>query len=131
MRRRLPFLSLLCAWLLATGSQWDLVQTFAWGKMIVTYAQTMPLTDAVRLTFTPNNLCGLCEAVSEAQQQQTDAALPGDPAGKLAKIPLVFQASSIFVASAPAMQGLSSDALLEMQGIPRAAPPVPPPRGQA
>ena len=131
MRRRLPLLSLLCAWLLATGSQWDLVQTFAWGKMIATYAQTMPLKEAVRLTFTPNNMCGLCEVVSEAQQQQSDATLPGEPAGQLAKIPLVFQASAVFVSSAPTVQGLSPDALLEMQSVARAAPPVPPPRGQA
>ena len=131
MRRRLSLISLLCAWLLATGSQWDLVQTFAWGKMIVTYAETMPLTDAVRLTFTPDNMCGVCEAVSEAKQQQADDTLPGEPAGKLVKIPLVFQASPNFVASAPAVLGLSPAALLEMQGVARAAPPVPPPRGQA
>ena len=131
MRRRLSLISLLCAWLLATGSQWDLVQTFAWGKMIVTYAETMPLTDAVRLTFTPDNMCGVCEAVSEAKQQQADDTLPGEPSGKLVKIPLVFQASSDFVASAPAVLGLSPAALLEMQGVARAAPPVPPPRGQA
>ncbi len=129
MRRRLSLVSLLCAWLLATGSQWDVVQTFAWGKMIVTYAQTMPLADAVRLTFTAGNECGVCEIVNEARQQQSDATLPGEPSGKLAKIPLVFQASSVFVASAPAVLGLSPDVLLEMQGVARAAPPVPPPRG--
>lgn len=131
MRRRLSIISLLFAWLLATGSQWDVVQTFAWGKMIVTYAQSMRVTEAVRLTFTPGNMCSLCHAVSEAKQQQTDDALPGDPAGKLAKIPLVFQASSVFVSSAPTVQGVSPDEFLEMQGVARAAPPVPPPRGQA
>jgi hypothetical protein len=131
MRRRLSILSLLFAWLLATGSQWDLVQTFAWGKMIVSYARTMPLTEAVRLTFTPGNMCGLCSAVSEAKQQQKDDALPGEPSGKLVKIPLVFQAASVFVATAPTVQGLSPDELLEMQSVARAAPPVPPPRGRA
>jgi len=128
MRRRLSIISLLFAWLLATGSQWDLVQTFAWGKMIVTYSQSMPLTEAVRLTFTPDNMCGICEAVSEAKQQQSDATLPGESSGKSGKIPLVFQASSVFVSSTPAVQGVSPDELLEMKGVARAAPPVPPPR---
>ena len=131
MRRRLFLVSLLCAWLLATGSQWDLVQTFAWGKMIASYSRTMPLTDAVRLTFTAGNECNVCTFVNEAKHRQADAPLPGDPAGKLAKIPLVFQASSVFVATAPTVLGLSHDVLLEMQGVARAAPPVPPPRGQA
>ena len=47
MRRKFSLVLTLAAWLLATGSQWDLAQTFAWGRMIVTYSQTMSVAQAV------------------------------------------------------------------------------------
>lgn len=85
MRSRLATIIALCAWLLATGSHWDLVQTFAWGRMIATYAQTMPLARAVQLTFTADNLCGVCEVVSDAKQDPAAAhSAPMNPAeGKI------------------------------------------------
>ena len=63
MFRRLQLIAVLLAWLLATGSQWDGAQVFAWGKMVATYSRTMPLTAAVRLTFTPGNECDVCVVV--------------------------------------------------------------------
>ncbi len=62
MRRRLSLLTLLTAWLLATGSQWDMVQTLGWGRMIVRYSQTMTLAQAVRLTFTPTTCAASAKA---------------------------------------------------------------------
>jgi hypothetical protein len=89
VRRKIQLTLVLLAWLLATGSHWDLVQTFAWGRMIATYSQSMPIGQAIRLTFTPDNMCGVCEAVSEAKHQDS-TTLPGE--GKaLGKIILVFQ----------------------------------------
>lgn len=125
MRRKLSLITMLVAWLLATGSHWDLVQTFAWGRMLANYSQTMPLAQAVKLTFTPDNLCGLCESVSEAKQQQ-DAALPSDGTG-FGKIPLVCQ-------PVPSLIGVSSSgetwALCDLAptGRERHPPPVPPPQ---
>lgn len=66
MRQKASLILTLAAWLLATGSHWDLVQTFAWGKMFATYAQSMSYADAARLTFTTDNFCGICEIVQEA-----------------------------------------------------------------
>jgi hypothetical protein len=84
MRRRLQLCTLLFAWLLTTGSQWDAVQAFGWGRMIVTYAQSMPLAQAIELTFTADNLCGVCEAVSEAKQQEGGlTASKGKLSGKI------------------------------------------------
>ncbi|MCC5023765.1 MAG: hypothetical protein J6386_13725 [Candidatus Synoicihabitans palmerolidicus] len=77
MRRRFALILSLVAWLFATGCHWDLVQTFAWGKRFATYAQSMSYADAARLTFTPDNLCNVCELVQDARQQ-TDAE--GQPA---------------------------------------------------
>jgi hypothetical protein len=89
MRRKLQLTVVLLAWLLATGSHWDLVQTFGWGRMIATYSKTMPLSQAIRLTFTSDNMCGVCEAVSEAKQHD-NKTLPSE--GKtFGKIFMVFQ----------------------------------------
>jgi len=125
MRRRLSLILTLAAWLLATGSHWDLVQTFAWGRMIASYSQTVPLAQAIRLTFTPENMCGVCTVVATAKQQQTDDAIPG---GKLdGKVLLVFAPVPAPVVAAPAF----SSSIFDRSAVPlpeRAAPPVPPPR---
>ncbi len=131
MRHKLSLVLTLCAWLLATGSHWDVVQTFAWGRMIATYSQTMSLTQAVEKTFSAGATCGVCAVVATAKSQ--DSAHPTSPAaGKsLEKIHLVF-------APAPAAPLLLSSASfswsLSDQSVPvtcRAAPPVPPPRALA
>jgi len=126
MRRKLSLITLLTAWLLATGSHWDLVQTFAWGRMIATYSQSMSLAQAVKLTFTPDNLCGVCESVSEAKQQQQNTALPSD-AKATGKILMAYQAPLVFVADLPEsgkwMNGEPSPLMRD-----RSPPPVPPPR---
>ena len=127
MLRRSALILTLVAWLLATGSQWDLVQTFAWGRMIATHSRTMSLQLAVEKTF-DGEMCRICLAVQEAKDQQ-DAGNAKSPASKLpGKIiltsapnalvflsPASFHAGVIFDESAP----LSAD---------RFAPPSPPPR---
>jgi hypothetical protein len=127
MLRRLQLSAILLACLLATGSQWDGVQVFAWGRMVAGYAHTMPLADAVRLTFTPGNECDICTAVGAAKQQQQDA--PAMPAAKWpAKIILVFQPASAVVVAAPELCAWSPCDRLTALGASRASPPVPPPR---
>ena len=125
MRRRLSLLTLLTAWLLATGSQWDVVQALGWGRMIVRYAQTMPLARAVELTFTPDNLCDLCESVSQAKRTPV-AALPLDP-DSLGKLILVIHPPTSVYAPLPVVGKLPPDSPA-LQGQGRAQPPVPPPR---
>ncbi len=82
MRHRFYLLLTLTAWLFATGSHWDLVQTFAWGRMIAKYAERMPIADAVATTFSPQTMCPLCHAVAEAKQQQSN-----DPTAPVLKSP--------------------------------------------
>ena len=127
MRRRLSLITMLTAWLLATGSHWDLLQTFAWGRMIATYSQSMSLTQAVKLTFTPDNVCGLCQSVSEAKQQMApDTALPSE-AKSFGKILLIFQPVAVFVP-----RGSVTAAWGWNHAVPgcrdRSPPPLPPPR---
>ena len=126
MRRRLSLLLTLTAWLLATGSHWDLVQTFAWGRMFAENARTMPLLEAAQRTFRPEARCNLCAAVTEAKQQEENS--PTIPGGKLdVKIILAFEPAPSPVVAAPDFSPWSlSDPLVH--SVSRAAPPLPPPR---
>jgi len=99
--RRFFTLTVLFAWLLASGAQWDLLQGFAWGRMIATYSRTMPLGEAVRLTFTPENVCDVCVFVAEAKTRSDDRSggpgqTPADAVAK-AKAPLAPAPEHAFV----------------------------------
>ncbi len=127
MPRRLQLFAVLFAWLLATGSQWDAAQVFAWGKMVADYSRTMPVLDAMRLTFTPGNECDICTAVGAAKQQQQDG--PAAPAAKWpAKILLVFQPAPMLVFAVPELSPWTHLDRITVLGASRASPPVPPPR---
>ncbi len=128
MRRQVSLILTLTAWLLATGSHWDLVQTFGWGRMIVTYSHSMSLRQAVEKTFAGDTLCGVCEVVQGAKQQQdaAGAKIPGTKAPE--KIFFVSTPGVLVYASpAPSCAGLvpAVSALLSAE---RTAPPLPPPR---
>jgi hypothetical protein len=76
MSRRLAILSLLCAWLCASGAMLDLAQVFAWGRMFAGYARCESLAAAAKETFDPGKPCEICRAVSMAR----DAAAKHAPA---------------------------------------------------
>ncbi|HTQ30022.1 MAG TPA: hypothetical protein VMI53_02330 [Opitutaceae bacterium] len=129
MRRKIQLICLLSAWLLATGSQWDMVQVFAWGRMFAGYAREMPLTAALGQTFKPDNMCPICRAVKAAKQQQ-DESPAASYKDELGKILLVFEPVPQIVVAHPSFSSWSpSDQILT--GALRAAPPVPPPRDPA
>jgi hypothetical protein len=128
MRRRLSLILTLTAWLLATGGQWDVVQAFGWGRMIVTYSQSMPLLRAVEQTFRGDTLCGVCVAVQSAKEQQP-------PAG--AKAATTPAPEKIFLANAARVRVFASAVFTCTGTVPdlpaptsaeRSAPPGPPPR---
>lgn len=128
MRRQLSLILTLAAWLMATGSHWDLVQTFGWGRMIATYSQSMSFTQAVKKTFSAGTTCGVCDAVTTAKQQDADASVPTAPGKFFGKIHLVFAPDStpaqliltVFFQWSPYDQTVPTAT--------RAAPPLPPPR---
>ena len=76
MSRRLAILSLLCAWLCASGAMLDLAQVFAWGRMFAGYARSESLAAAAKETFDPGKPCEICMAVCKAR----DAAAKHAPA---------------------------------------------------
>jgi len=111
---------------MATGGQWDLVQTFAWGRMFVNYSRIMPLASALRLTFQPDNLCNVCKLVKAAKQQQEQSSAA--PLKALGKILLVFApVPTVVVASVPTEPWPVET--IKMGSVGRGAPPIPPPRG--
>jgi len=52
------------------GGHWAVLQSVAWARMIVEYAQGDSLTAAVAKTFDGAHPCSLCETVSEGRQQE-------------------------------------------------------------
>jgi hypothetical protein len=129
--RRLSALFVLCAWLLASGAHWDFVQGFAWGRMIATYSKTMPLAEAVRLTFTADNLCGVCTFVADNRTRPdasgTDASQPAaDPVSK-AKPPLATPPEHLFVFCSVTVPVWPTEHF-RPDAVARPAPPVEPPR---
>ena len=130
MRRQLSLVLALLAWLLATGSEWDLVQTFAWGRMITDYSHKMTFAQAVAKTFAPETMCNLCRAVAAAKQQAEKN--PAMPVTKTAgKIPLLCAPSRIAVFSSHFKVTRLVAPLGALASIERPAPPVPPPRALA
>ncbi len=130
--RRLSTLFVLCAWLLASGAHWDLAQGFGWARMVVNYSRTMPLQEAVRLTFSPENLCGVCEFVAEGKTRADaggSSATDTPPAPDSAKGKLFFATAPehVFVCGpAPAPSWPAEHFLAD--ACARPAPPTEPPR---
>jgi hypothetical protein len=125
MRQRLQLSALLLAWLMATGSQWDLVQVFAWGRMFADYSRIMSVESALRLTFKPDNMCSVCKLVKAAKQQQEQS--PAAPLKARGKILLVFApVPAMIIASEPSEQWPVESKLMRSTEL--SAPPIPPPR---
>lgn len=127
MRQRVSLILALSAWLLATGSHLDVVQTVGWARMFVSYSQTMPLTEAARLTFISDNYCDVCTFVQTSKQARDGQAAPAPAGASSTKVILAFQPSPVFVISPPPVTPwLAEDHTADGAG--RGAPPTPPPR---
>ena len=118
MSRKASLILTLTAWLFATGSHWDIVQTFAWGKMFATYAQSMSYTDAAKLTFSGTILCNVCEIVSDAKQGDSSGQ-PGPASSGTQKILLALNPANSIILQRP-----------DLERWPEHQDRVPQPRGQ-
>jgi hypothetical protein len=126
MGRRISLIVTLFAWLLATGSHWDLVQTFAWARMVVSHSQTVSWREAVILTFDSQEMCNVCRAVDAAKRRQAD---PAAPEGKVdGKVILVFEPAGGALWFSPGAATWPPSAAVALAVEPR-TPPTPPPRG--
>lgn len=115
---------LLLATFLATGAQWDLMQTFAWTRMFVNYSRTMTLWQAARQTFS-GEMCSVCRIVSGAK----DSERKNTPIGEKLDVKLKFVLMPLATFAVPAATDIAwSPSDLTAHDTRRAAPPTPPPR---
>ena len=125
MLRRLPAVSLLCAWLCASGALLDVAQVFAWTCMFAGYARTESIVAAARETFDPAKPCALCCAVSKARESSKEHG-PAVPAAGPEKLILICERPAPFVA-APGLE--SWPEMKPARALVRSGDvPVPPPR---
>lgn len=115
---------ILTSWFLATGSQWDFVQAFGWGRMFVGYSSTMTVSAAVERTFS-GEMCEVCRAVRRAKRDEGKTTSTGDLAK--AKVILYCAAIAPFAIATPDNPGWWHVERAPVSAL-RAAPPVPPPR---
>ena len=127
MRRKLSLVLTLTAWLLATGSHWDLVQTFAYARMFADNARTLPLTAALDRTFSPEGRCEICTAVDSAKQSPDHANAPASAEKFAGKIPLTHESEAFFLFDLSPVSAWF-DSAPRLTSAERAAPPLPPPR---
>ena len=79
MPKSLKILIALCVWLFSTGVHWDALQVVGWARMVALYSNEMSLEAAVKKTFDGQELCGVCETVSQGRwETQVDLIMGGD-----------------------------------------------------
>ncbi|HRE84467.1 MAG TPA: hypothetical protein PLN52_25720 [Opitutaceae bacterium] len=126
MLKRVQITSVLFLWFLATGAQWDVVQTFGWARMVTQYAQSMSLAEAVKKTFS-GDMCGVCEVVREAKQQSESSKTFPHSEKTEGKLVLSTAPSAEFTFTRLSnVVWKNEDVFVPSFG--RASPPTPPPR---
>jgi len=125
MFRRLSAVSLLSAWLCASGAMLDVAQAFAWTRMFAGYARTQSFAAAARETFDPGKPCTICRAVSRAREAsgQHGPAVPS--AGGQKMLLILEQAGPFFDRPVPGEWPVEPADRAEARGT---DVPVPPPR---
>lgn len=75
---RLSKLLLVAVLSCTLGLHWALLQVAAWTGMVVTYSQTVPVKEALAMTFDGQHPCNLCKLVRAGQrsEQQKEATQP-------------------------------------------------------
>jgi hypothetical protein len=125
MSRRLASISLLTAWLCASGAMLDVAQLVAWARMFAGYARTESIAAAARETFDPAKPCAMCRAVSKARDS-CDRNCPAVPSAGVEKIVLILERVSPIVVSPERSawpEAAASCAPVRGEDV-----PVPPPR---
>lgn len=53
-----------------SGGHWVVLQSVAWSRMLVAYAQTAPLPRALEKTFDGQHPCALCQKIATAKKSE-------------------------------------------------------------
>jgi len=119
---RLPKLLLVLALAGSIGLHWAFLQVVAWTGMVITFAQSKPVTEAVSDTFDGQHPCNLCKQIAKGKQAEKKSELQLESSkAKFANAPakFIFRTPPLFWELTPSGELLAS--LTH-------APPVPPPR---
>jgi hypothetical protein len=60
----------LLAVLATLGGHWVLLQSLAWGRMLIVFAQHGSLHSAISMTFDGRHACTLCVSIEKGRQQE-------------------------------------------------------------
>lgn len=121
----------LLAILMATGGHWFVLQTVAWGRMFVDFAQHDSLGTALVKTFDGQHPCRMCLQIRQGQQkeQQQGGRLPALKPEKLPELfcdarPVKVPLADVNPVAAPIFTEVPPTDFVE-------SPPKPPPRPSA
>ncbi len=121
MFSRLPKLAIVAALACSVGLHWELLQSVAWVKMVVSYSSAAPLKDALEKTFDGKHPCSLCKEIAKGRQSEKQSV------PTVAKKFEFSYSATLFVFSPPSTywQIRLPEALASSLAR---TPPVPPPR---
>src|SRR5437899_2466574 len=122
MFARLYKLAVVLALVLTIGLHWAFLQSLAWTGMVVNYAQTAGLREALVKTFDGKHPCALCKHIDQAKKSEKKTCLKSD--GKKFEFisrPQVF----VFSPAKPFIRLASPEAFAPERSL---APLPPPPR---
>jgi hypothetical protein len=115
---------LVGALFVSLGGHFALVQTFAWGNMLVEYSQSSSVLEAAKKTFDGEHPCHLCKVVKESREQDEKKTLVKAESKMDVTVPVPVRLKEIvgqtIVIAVPPYGGSDSDVC---QCV-----PVPPPR---
>ena len=126
--RKLGALLCMAAIFFAGGGHWFVLQSVAWGRMLVDYSRTRTLSAAVKNTFDGDHPCPLCLKIRAAKQQEKRDPQPL-PWSKPAKGPeLLCQAAPADLPPVPAQRQPHRPTLALAPPTFTDPPPTPPPQ---
>lgn len=126
MLRRLASISLLLAWMCASGGMLDVAQAVAWTRMFAGYVGTESVCAAARDTFDPARPCALCRAVRAARESDTRHA-PAVPVNAAKKLTMAFHDAGFRVIPPPERDWpdvRASRAVSRSEDVPLAPPKI-------
>ncbi len=118
----------LTAVLVLSGGQWFALQTFAWVRMTVQFAETDTLANALAKTFSGKHPCALCLTVQKGVQEEKEQEqkTPGLQTERLLEVLWDFRCvTAPPVPTRPIEQGSFASCFYSTH---QESPPTPPPR---
>jgi hypothetical protein len=119
----------LLAVFVMVGGHWLLLQSFAWGTMLVKFSQRDSFLSAVVKTFDGRHPCSLCLKVRDGVQQETqkETKLPWSKSETLSEC--VWEFRTVGLPAGPCESPAQHQIIPHLHSDFTDSPPTPPPRG--